>query len=67
MMMTIRVDVPSTRRRRMFHVLDEREQALWSGSTLPGAMEWLWEQGVTEARLERGGRYWKIDFTPEEE
>jgi len=50
-MMRIHADVPTTRRQRLHHVFDERDDLRFSSAKLAPVFEWLYENGELTAEL----------------
>ncbi len=48
----LHTDVVVSRRKTLHHLLDEKQEPVWSGKTVAGAFAQLAEMGVYEFRLE---------------
>ena len=66
-MYTIHVDVASSRRKRLHHILDHGDTAVWSGTDFAGALTYLYEIGETTFGVEgdEPGRDFVLQFKTE--
>lgn len=64
-MWTLYPDVITTRRSRLHHVLDETDSPKWSGKLLSGALEYIYENGNPDFKIEAEGFVWRVTIRPE--
>ena len=64
-MLTLYTDVPTTRRQRLHHVMDETKAVRWSGKNIEGALEYLYETGQLIFWIEGQRSRWSVTIRPE--
>lgn len=60
--MWIHSDVQITRRYRIHHVLDDAGTLVFSASNLGSVIQWLHEEGYSQAYLDDGNDNWSLTF-----
>jgi len=57
-------DIPFSRRKRMQAIFDENGHIAWTGKTVTGALQWLYDNGHDEFLWLGGEHAWKILMVP---